>query len=207
MLIQRKKEDNLITPKEKNNLREYANLVINANKSFNLISRSTEEDIWTRHIIDSAQLIDFFPAKTKIFCDVGSGAGFPGIVLKIINNSFDGFIIEPSKKKSDFIKFVSSEMGLGLRVIQKRFQDIKETDLPFFDIITARALKPLNILLELFHKNLKNGSVCIFPKGENWENEIETAKKYWDFDYSTESSITNKKSKIIILRDANRRYG
>ncbi len=207
MLIQRKKEDNLITPKEKDNLREYANLVINANKSFNLISRTTEKDIWTRHIIDSVQLIDFFPADAKIFCDVGSGAGFPGIVLKIINNSFDGFIIEPSKKKSDFIKFVSSEMGLGLRVIQKRFQDIKETDLPFFDIITARALKPLNILLELFYKNLKNGSVCIFPKGENWENEIEIAKKYWDFDYSIEGSITNKKSKIIILRDANRRYG
>lgn len=207
MLAQRRKEDKLITSKEKDNLREYVNLVISANKNFNLISRKTEADIWTRHVIDSAQLIDFFPLKTKIFCDVGSGAGFPGVVLKIINNSFDGFIIEPSKKKSDFIKFVSSEMDLGLCVIQKKFQDIKETDLPFFDIITARALKPLNVLLELFHKNLKNGSVCILPKGENWENEIEIAKKFWDFDYSIENSITSHRSKIIILKDANRRYG
>ena len=185
----------------------FINELLKANKKHNFISQSTEKVIWHRHILDSAQLTKFIDFSKGSLSDLGSGAGFPGIVLKIINNSFDGFIIEPSKKKSDFIKFVSSEMGLGLRVIQKRFQDIKETDLPFFEIITARAFKPLNILLELFYKNLKNGSVCIFPKGENWENEIETAKKYWDLDYSTESSITNKKSKIIILRDANRRYG
>ena len=80
----------------------YSKLIIDANRGFNLIAKSTEELIWERHIHDSAQLASLIPKDAKSFCDVGSGAGLPGLVIKIINHSLDCFLVEPIKKKSDF---------------------------------------------------------------------------------------------------------
>ena len=77
--------------KEEAMLKQYSGLVLDANKEFNLISKNTEYSIWERHIYDSAQLIDLFPKSTKSFCDVGSGAGFPGLVLKILDSSLSGY--------------------------------------------------------------------------------------------------------------------
>ena len=88
--------------KEEAMLKRYSDLVLGANKEFNLISKNTESSIWERHIYDSAQLIDLFPKNTKSFCDVGSGAGFPGLVLKIIDSSLKGYLVEPIKKRLTF---------------------------------------------------------------------------------------------------------
>ena len=95
-------------------------------------------------------------------------------------------------------------MGLNLKVIQEKYEDVKLDRKSFPKVITARALKPLDKLIDLFYKDLKLGTICIFPKGESWQSELESAKLKWDFSYSLETSITNKNSKIFIIKDAKR---
>ena len=112
MLIEKQKESKFLSFPNKRIMNDYVDLIVDANKKFNLISKSTEKNIWDRHIADSAQLLNHLPNGTKTICDVGSGAGFPGIVLKIINMSLSITIVEPSKKKSEFLKFVSKELDL-----------------------------------------------------------------------------------------------
>ena len=135
MIVEKQKPSEFLSFPNKNTLSNYVDLLIKANKNLNLISKSTENDIWERHILDSAQLINLFPSETKTVCDVGSGAGLPGVVLKIIRTSLNVTIVEPSKRKSDFIKYVSNELSLNLNVIQKKLL-----------LIT---LKFLNILLRI----------------------------------------------------------
>ena len=204
LLVEKQKPSEYLSFPNKNTLNNYVDLIINANKKFNLISKSTEKDIWERHILDSAQLINFLPHETKTLCDVGSGAGLPGVVLKIIRTSLNVTIVEPSKRKSDFIKYVSNELSLNLNVIQKKYEDIKTDRKSFSKVITARALKPLDKLIDLFYKDIALGTICIFPKGESWQSELEGAKLKWDINYSLETSITNKNSKIFIIKDAKR---
>ena len=96
MLVEKQKPSEFLSFPNKNTLNDYVDLLIKANKKLNLISKSTENDIWERHILDSAQLITLFPSETKTVCDVGSGAGLPGVVLKIIHMSLNVTIVEPS---------------------------------------------------------------------------------------------------------------
>ena len=204
MIVEKQKPSEFLSFPNKNTLSNYVDLLIKANKNLNLISKSTENDIWERHILDSAQLINFFPSETKTVCDVGSGAGLPGVVLKIINMSLNVTIVEPSKRKSDFIKYVSDELELNLNVIQEKYEDIRVDMKSFSKVITARAFKPLDKLIPLFYNDLKLGAICIFPKGESWQSELKSAQLKWDINYSFETSITNKNSKIFIIKDAKR---
>ena len=200
MLIEKQKEYKFLSSLNKRIMSDYIDLIVDANKKFNLISKSTEKNIWDRHIADSAQLLNHLPNGTKTICDVGSGAGFPGVVLKIINMSLNVTIVEPSKKKSEFLKFISKELALDLNIVQEKYENIKKSQMPFFDVITARALKPLDKLIHLFFEDLKLGSVCVFPKGENWQKELDLAQTNWLLQYSVETSITNKGSKIFIIK-------
>ena len=204
LLVEKQKPPKSLSFPNKNTLSDYVDLLVQANKKLNLISKSTENDIWERHILDSAQLITLFPSKTKTVCDVGSGAGLPGVVLKIISMSLNVTIVEPSKRKSDFIKYVSDELELNLNVIQEKYEDIQVDRKSFSKVITARALKPLDKLIPLFYNDLKLGAICIFPKGESWQSELKSAQLKWDINYSFETSITNKNSKIFIIKDAKR---
>ena len=204
LLVEKQKPPKSLSFPNKNTLSDYVDLLIQANKKLNLISKSTENDIWERHILDSAQLITLFPSKTKTVCDVGSGAGLPGVVLKIISMSLNVTIVEPSKRKSDFIKYVSDELELNLNVIQEKYEDIRVDMKSFSKVITARAFKPLDKLIPLFYNDLKLGAICIFPKGESWQSELKSAQLKWDINYSFETSITNKNSKIFIIKDAKR---
>ena len=204
LLVEKQKSSEFLSFPNKNTLSDYVDLLIKANKKLNLISKNTENDIWERHILDSAQLINLFPSKIKTVCDVGSGAGLPGVVLKIINMSLNVTIVEPSKRKSDFIKYVSDELGLNLNVIQEKYEDIQVDRKSFSKVITARALKPLDKLIPLFYNDLKLGAICIFPKGESWQSELKRTQLKWDINYSFETSITNKNSKIFIIKDAKR---
>lgn len=177
----------------------YSKLIIDANRGFNLIAKSTEELIWERHIHDSAQLASLIPKDAKSFCDVGSGAGLPGLVIKIINHSLDCFLVEPIKKKSDFLKFAAEKLGLEIVVVQERYENIKENNILSADVITARALMPLKDLLKLFSDSIRKGGIGIFPKGKSWEKELNDAKDFWDIKYRLAASETNKDSKIFII--------
>lgn len=192
-------KDMSLNASEIGTLTQYSRLILDANRGFNLIAKSTEELIWERHIHDSAQLASLIPKDAKSFCDVGSGAGLPGLVIKIMNHSLDCFLVEPIKKKSDFLKFAAEKLGLEIVVAQERYENIKENSILSADVITARALMPLKDLLKLFSNSIGKGGIGIFPKGKSWEKELNDAKGLWDIKYRLVASETNKESKIFII--------
>jgi 16S rRNA (guanine527-N7)-methyltransferase len=185
-------------------LSKYSSLVLLANKEMNLIAKSTEASIWERHIHDSAQLLKLFPEGAKSFCDVGSGAGFPGIVLKILDQSLNCFLVEPSKKKADFMKRTASSLDLTLNIAQKMYEDLENTPFCSTDIITARALMPLSRLLDLLSGPINNGAIGIFPKGRSWEKELTEAQKKWEIKHTSFPSETSTESRIIVIEEVKR---
>ena len=196
------------TKLEEKNLKVFADLVLEANKEINLIGKSTESTIWERHILDSLQLVNLIPGSATSFCDVGSGAGFPGIVIALLTD-LNGYLVEPIKKKADFLNGVVLRLGkeknlTSIKIVQDIYENTKKV-LPIdLDVVTARALMPLGDLCKLFFKNINSGAIGIFPKGRSWEKELNDAQKLWKIDFSLAISITNKESRIIIVEGLER---
>ena len=196
MLVKEKTFSSVVKKK----LEEYCDEVIKSNTSINLISKNTEDNIWNRHIIDSAQVVDIIPSEFKSFLDIGSGAGFPGIVVKLINSNLDATLIESNKKKARFLKDTTEKIGIDVNIFNKRFEDIEiannqET------VILSRAVSSLGDLLRMGFKYFELGSIGIFHKGITWENEVSEAKKRWNFHLTSYESLTNKGSRILLVRD------
>jgi len=184
----------------KKKLEDYCDEVIKSNASINLIGKNTEDTIWSRHIIDSAQVVDIIPNEFNSFLDIGSGAGFPGIVVKLINNDLDATLIESNKKKARFLKDTTQKIGIDVNIFNKRFEDI-ETANNQETVILSRAVSNLSDLLKMGLKYFELGSIGIFHKGITWENEVAEAKKRWNFHLTTYESLTNKGSRILLVRD------
>lgn len=153
-------------------------------KKFNLIGGGTTENIWIRHFADSAELFGNFQGlKSKKILDFGTGAGFPGLVIVLLseNHRLDHKITlaESNVKKYNFLKHIKKKLELRVEIYNKRVEDLYDKS---FDIITARAVAPLNKLFTYLEKfNLKNTRL-IFPKGKTWEEEIKVIKNFWKFD-------------------------
>ena len=180
-------------------LNKYEKLLIKANKSMNLIGNSTINHIWTRHFLDSFQVIDFIDKNDNILVDLGSGAGFPGIVIALA--SVDRKIplkiklIEKSPKKVKFLRNIVSELNLNVEVFN---QDVLKEKIIFTnDVFVARAFKPLNIILELIHKKAKNWKKIFIFLGKTGNNELLQASKNWDIKYKQRMSVTSRDSIII----------
>ena len=171
----------------------YHGLLLKWQKAFNLVSPNTISDAWNRHFIDSFQIIKYIE-KTSSILDMGSGAGFPGLVLAIAGHG-KTTLVESDSKKIEFMKNVSRETFCEVEIIHSRVENLKNRK---FDVITSRALSSLKNLLELSYPFLANDlSYCLFPKGENWIKEIEEAKASWNFKYEAIPSLTNANSCII----------
>ena len=187
-------------------LESFQNLVLEWNNKFNLISKSSEKDIWNRHIIDSLQLAEYIEKKSITLYDFGSGAGFPGIVLAIYakHNSLDWQIklIESIRKKADFLKEIKDNLKLNIEVINDRIENLK---IKKADVITSRALASLEKLFEYSLSFSKKDTQLIFPKGASWQTELETAQKKWSFDYKNYPSITNQESVILVIKNLRRK--
>lgn len=186
-----------------NMLETYVSLLIKWNLRINLIGKSTVEEIWTRHINDSIQIwsiiAEDIPADKSItWLDIGSGGGLPAIVLAIIaqekfpNLSFQ--MIESDQRKSTFLRTAIRETQCNAVVFSKRIEDVEPLNA---DIISARALAPLNDLLEMSQRHMKNGATLLFPKGKNWPDEVEVAKKKWIFSIEGHRSKTSLASAIL----------
>ena len=139
-------------------LKRYEDILINANKKLNLVGNSTIKDIWTRHFLDSVQVIDFIDKNDKTLVDIGSGEGFPGLVLAITLKDrkipLKVKLVEKSTKKTKFLKNLVQELNLNVEVINK---NILEEPIQFFDdVFITRAFKPLNMILQLMHNKAKN---------------------------------------------------
>ena len=180
-------------------LKKYEHTLIKANKTLNLVGNSTIEDIWTRHFLDSVQVIDFIDKNNKTLVDLGSGAGFPGLVLAIALKDrkipLKIKLIEKSPKKVKFLKNLINELQLNVEVIN---QNILEEPIKFFDdVFIARAFKPLKIILQLIHTNAENWKKIFIFLGKTGFRELLQSSKSWDMQYKLRMSVTSRDSIVI----------
>jgi len=184
-------------------LKKYEKILIEYNKKINLISKSTERDIYNRHFIDCAQVVDFLNNNQNLL-DLGTGAGFPGIVLKIISSDFGKklniFLIEKSKKKCVFLNFLKKQLDIDIDIINQRYEDI---NIIKKHSIISRAFKNIKETFDLIYKNLSNIEYLIMLKGQNHINEINEAKKKYMFHVKKYQSLTSKDSYILKIKGIN----
>ena len=180
-------------------LKKYEDILTKANESLNLIGNSTINDIWTRHFLDSAQVIDFIDKNDKTLIDLGSGAGFPGLVLAITLKDrkipLKIKLIEKSSKKAKFLKKLIDELQLNAEVINKNiFEYSKKLS---EDVFAARAFKPLKIILPLIHNKAENWKKIFIFLGKTGKNELLQASKSWHIEYKQRVSVTSSDSIVI----------
>jgi len=180
-------------------LNKYSLSILKKNKDINLISSSTEKTINTRHIADSAQIIDFINKNNiKVCTDLGSGAGLPGIVLAILMKpkkpEFKMIIYEKSYHKSNFLKEISKKFKLNTVINQKNIFQQKNLET---DIIISRAFKPLPVIFEIASKNFKKYKYIILFLGKSGKEILKVASKKWKFDYEEKKSLTNDESLVV----------
>jgi len=173
--------------------------VIEYNQKFNLISKSTEDNIWERHVLDSAQLVKFIDFKDSLsLSDLGTGAGFPGIVLAIFNRNtnFHVKLYEKSKVKNKFLSSVCKKLNINAEIYENDFRlhEIKT------NYVVSRAFKKLEEHIHISREIIKVNHKLIILKGRNAEEEIKKLNKVLNYSYSLEKSITSPDSKIIIIK-------
>ncbi len=188
-------------------LETYAALLIKWSKAINLVSPKSLGDVWQRHLRDSAQLCGLVPANTSQILDLGSGGGFPGLVLAIMlaPQGTQIEMVESDTRKATFLRTVLRETGITAIVTAERVEALEPRQ-P--DIITARAFAPLPALLDYAapHQRPANigGTLCLLPKGERWEDELTAAQKAWKIDAETIPSLTAPTGVVLKIRKFNR---
>ena len=180
-------------------LKKYEEKLITANKTLNLVGKSTINDIWERHFLDSAQVIDFIDKNDKTLVDLGSGAGFPGLVLAMVLNDrkipLQVKLIEKSPKKVKFLKNLIKELNLSVDVMGN---DILKEPIKFSnDVFISRAFKPLEIIFELIHNKARNWKKIFIFLGKTGRNELLQASKNWNIEYKQRVSVTSSDSLVI----------
>lgn len=167
------------------------------NKKYNLISRSTEKDIWHRHILDSAQLIKYINFQDKkSLSDMGTGAGFPGIILAIFNKNpqFHVKLFEKSIIKCNFLDKIRSKIDVNFEI----FEDYRNEEIDS-DYVVSRAFKKLEEIIRISREMIKVNHKLIILKGKNAENEINKLKPLPNISYKIKDSITDPESKILVI--------
>ena len=178
------------------NLHIFINALISANKKHNFISKSTEVDIWHRHILDSAQLIKFIDFSKGSLSDLGSGAGFPGLVLAIFNENKDFHVklYEKSPVKRAFLEKISKRLSINVEIKGNVYEEMIDSD-----YVVSRAFKKFNLVIQVSREIVKKSHKLIVLKGQNAQEDLKKAFKREKYDYKLKDSITNKGSKIIIV--------
>jgi 16S rRNA (guanine527-N7)-methyltransferase len=177
-------------------LQIFINALINANKKHNFISKNTETDIWHRHILDSAQLVKFIDFSKGSLADLGSGAGFPGIVLAIFNENKDFHVklYEKSPVKRAFLREIRDKLSLKAEIKGNVYDETVDTD-----YVVSRAFKKFEFIIQVSREIAKKSHKLIVLKGQNAQEDLKKAFKREKYPYKLEDSITNKDSKIIIV--------
>ena len=190
------KKDLNFTDQSIEKLKKFKELVLNENKKHNLIAKSTENSIWGRHILDSAQLVKFIDFKSHILADLGSGAGFPGIVIEIFNKykDFHVKLYEKSPVKREFLNQVIKKLELKAEVLG----DVNDYRIDA-NIIVCRAFKKLEEVIQVSREISKKPHKLMILKGQNAQEEVKRSFKTKKYPYKLETSMTNKESKIILM--------
>lgn len=168
----------------------------------NLVAKSTVPDMWLRHVLDSAQLFYLAPSKTRRWIDLGSGAGFPGLVIaalaKETRPDLKVTLIESDQRKAAFLVEAARTMEVSVKVLRSR---VEAADPQAADVVSARAFSSLDGLCRCAKLHLCEGGVAIFPKGSNVGGEIEVARAHWTFSMNIHQSKTDSTASVLVLRD------
>jgi 16S rRNA (guanine527-N7)-methyltransferase len=182
-------------------LESFVALLADWNQRHNLVSAKSLEDVWHRHVWDSAQLIRFVPDTATSLVDLGSGAGFPGIILATMLRDgprFRAVLYESTAKKCRFLEEAAARLGLNVEVRNARMEEAKREP---FDLTTARACAPLTKLLGYARPFQGPNSVCLFLKGQSVESELTEARTSWRMKLERHASLTDPSGVILEIRD------
>lgn len=179
-------------------LKTYVELLKRWNSSINLVSASTLTDVWTRHILDSAQVLEHSPRTATTWADLGSGGGFPGAVVAILANELRPnllvTLVEADQRKAAFLRAVARETDVAMGVVAKRIEDLAPLSA---DVVSARALAPLPELLAHAKRHLAQDGIALLSKGANAQQEIDAARDVWRFDCDILPSKTDPEAVIL----------
>lgn len=175
-------------------------------KAKNLVSGATLDEVWTRHVADSLQLFDHAP-QARRWLDLGSGGGFPGLVLGIRLAELGGHIdlVESNARKCAFLRHAARLTGAPVTVHNARIEDVVDSFAGKVEAVTARALAPLPLLLDWCKELLRTGATGVFPKGQHLETELTAAAKYWKIQATTFPSVTDSAAAILVISGAEKR--
>jgi len=170
------------------------------NERQNLVSGASLDHLWHRHIADSAQLLAFAPAPNASWADLGSGAGFPGLIVAALHGG-PVLLVEERRLRVEFLHRAAATLGVQVEIVQKKAQRIRDRT---FDVITARAFAPLARLLDLGTGLSTTNSVWILPKGRNAQSELEALDSSWQGEFRLEPSVTDPEAQIIVATGVRR---
>lgn len=181
-------------------LETFEQVILKWNPKINLVSKSSLQQLWTRHIADSVQVFRCTDIPDH-WVDIGSGGGFPGLIIAILaaDEAPDMKItlMESDQRKSAFLRTAARECGASVSVISKR---IEQADPQNAGVLSARALADLSLLLEFAERHLGAGGTALFPKGESWKKEVDNARQRWRFDAEPVRSLTEQEAVILKIR-------
>jgi 16S rRNA (guanine527-N7)-methyltransferase len=181
-------------------LEAFAELVRKWNPKINLVSKNSLDDLWQRHILDSVQVFELAQGSGH-WVDLGSGGGFPGIVVAILNQEVQNFritMVESDQRKCAFLRTAIRELGLTASVQSERIEKLDGLEA---DVLSARALADLTQLLDFAELHLYSDGTALFPKGQNWESEDSDAKRVWSYALEAVESKTNPAAAILKIKD------
>lgn len=174
-------------------LTEYVALLCAESARQNLVSKATLDDVWQRHILDSAQLVRFEPGPGSSWVDVGSGAGLPGIVIAAMVRG-PVTLIEPRRLRANFLKRVNRRLNLGCGIVCEKIEGVAAQ----FDVITGRAVAPLAEFLKICHHSSTEKTVWVLPKGRLGQSELAEVRQAWQGRFDLERSVTDADSYIVV---------
>jgi 16S rRNA (guanine527-N7)-methyltransferase len=165
-------------------------------KAINLVGRTTVDDVWLRHVFDSAQSGRLVPDHAKTLTDLGSGGGFPGLVVAALRPDLQVTLIEADARKAAFLGEAARRMGLARqpRIVIGRIEEVAPAPA---DVLTARAVAPLGQLLAWADRHRTDTAICLFHKGKGWQAELTEAMKDWDIPYQPFTSVTDRDAVIL----------
>jgi 16S rRNA (guanine527-N7)-methyltransferase len=186
-------------------LAEYAALLRAWNPKINLVSKQTLAELENRHFADSAQLLALAPPDATTWADLGSGGGFPGLVIAILaaesRPALRVTLVESDQRKAVFLRTVAQRTGVPVTVIADRIESIPPLGT---DVLSARALAPLTTLLDYASRHLAPSGTALFPKGANWSAEVEEALERWRFRCENPPSATSRDGAILRIGEIHR---
>jgi 16S rRNA (guanine527-N7)-methyltransferase len=183
------------------NLKLYEKMLREWNAAHNLVSKNSLQDVWRRHFLDSAQLAPLIPVTARSLVDLGSGAGFPGLVLAETLRNRQGFhtvLYEATGKKCRFMAAVAARLGLQVEIRNARVED---AEAEVFDVVTARAMAPLQDLLAYAQRFVGRNTIGLFPKGQNLGSELTKSHKYWKMIIYKHPSMSDPTGIILQVRE------